>query len=488
MEKKSKNPMKRLLPLLLLPLLLISCGRTATVDEFDIVPEPVFMVKKEGTFTLNRSVAIATAGLGQNSPTAKYIMNSLRHLRLHPSLVSLSEESDIDLIINDTVNPELGDEGYLLEVRQSGIRLSANSETGLLYAYQTFLQMLPHDIETHRYRSLVLPECTILDYPRFPWRGVFLEGDRQRFGVKFIKKQLDIMAIYKMNQFLLQQPDSTSFANNNPADTSGGYDFTEHVYTPEEIADIIDYATALSISVHVGDSTLQWDDSILAPHSTLKGESLIISRKSMASAQQAARMGYRVIVCPDDHCRLDCYQADRRYQPAATEGLITLAQAYLFDPAPQGTNKYVEQNILGGQANLWTTHIASTSAAEYMLLPRMLAISESLWSPHDNKNWNHFRKKVEIQKQRLDDLKYSYCEGSFTPIFRATRVDSLTTNIAIETEVPSTYIFFTTDGSKPSRNSQVYIGPVNLHRGTHIKILPVYKDSERDSVYEYIIK
>ena len=67
-------------------------------------------------------------------------------------------------------------------------------------------------------------------------------------------------------------------------------------------------------------------------------------------------------------------------------------------------------------------------------------------------------------------------------------MDDHTTNIAIETEVPSTYIFYTTDGSTPSRNSQVYIGPVNLKRGTHIKILPVYKDQERDSVYEFIIK
>ena len=123
-----------------------------------------------------------------------------------------------------------------------------------------------------------------------------------------------------------------------------------------------------------------------------------------------------------------------------------------------------------------------------MLLPRLLAISESLWSPRDAKNWNHFRKKVELQKRRLDSKGYSYCEGSFTPLFRVTRVDDHTMNIAIETEVPSTYIFYTTDSTTPTRHSQVYLGPINLRRGTHIKIQPVYKDTERDSVYECVIK
>ena len=61
-------------------------------------------------------------------------------------------------------------------------------------------------------------------------------------------------------------------------------------------------------------------------------------------------------------------------------------------------------------------------------------------------------------------------------------------NIAIATEVPSTYIFYTTDMSTPTRRSAIYIGPINLASGTHIKLLPVYKGIERDSVYEFVIK
>ncbi len=473
--------------------LLAACGRTATVTQIDIIPEPVFQMQKEGSYTLDRSIAVSTQGLGQNSPTAKYIMNSLRHAHFRPSLVARSEESDIDLIINDTINPELGDEGYLLEVRQTGIRLSANTETGLFYAYQTFSQMVPSDVLEHTYSSITLPECTILDYPRFAWRGAHLDASTHHFPVKFIKKFLDLMATYKMNRFHwgLGDSDAPTLSPDSISDTTDSivYEDLDSKYTEEEIAEVVEYAASLGITVVPEEGMeMVWDDEYSETRPGEELKRIVAARTSLQAGQQAARAGCRVVMCPDEWCRLDFYQADRRYQPHATDGQITLAKAYEFDPAPQGTNKYVEQCILGGQCNLWTEFIETPSQAEYMLLPRLLAISESLWSPRDAKNWNHFRKKVELQKRRLDSKGYSYCEGSFTPLFRVTRVDDHTMNIAIETEVPSTYIFYTTDSTTPTRHSQVYLGPINLRRGTHIKIQPVYKDTERDSVYEFVIK
>ena len=616
--------LKKLFLYIIAVTLLAACGRSVTVTQIDIIPEPVFMVQKEGSYTLDRTVAVATQGLGQNSPTAKYIMNSLRHAHLRPTLVAQSEENDIELIINDTVNPELGDEGYLLEVRQTGIRLSANTETGLFYAYQTFSQMVPPDILEHTYSSITLPECTILDYPRFEWRGAHLDVCRHFFPVKFIKKYLDVMACYKMNRFHWHLTDDHgwrlpsdkypglntigSWRVNRDDQPWGQADPPEEdeersyggFYSKEEIADVVSYAASLGIEVipeielpghccailaaypqfscdnkapaipigpywppeeilcagndstllfikdildevmalfpsqyvHIGgdeavkdkwkscykcqhrmavehlrdEEQLQgwmmrqvadylrengktpigWDEAVdcggLGPNA------MITAWRSAQTGQNAARAGNKVIMCPTEYCYFDYYQADPRYQPKAIGGLITLAKAYSFDPAPIGTNNYVAESIVGGQCNLWTEFINTPSHAEYMLLPRLLAISECLWSPRDAKNWNRFRKKVELQKTRLNYKGYNYCEGSFTPLFRATLVDDHTMNIAIETEVPSTYIFYTTDSTTPNRRSQVYVGPINLRRGTHIKIQPVYKDKERDSVYEFVIK
>ena len=136
----------RLSLLLLSAVLLAGCGHKATVTELNIVPEPVFMVKKDGSYTLGANPSVCMVGLGQNSPTAKFVMKSLRSAHLHPSLVAADDDCDIKLVLNDTVNTEIGDEGYLLEVRPTGISLSANTEVGLFYAYQTLIQMLPADV------------------------------------------------------------------------------------------------------------------------------------------------------------------------------------------------------------------------------------------------------------------------------------------------------------------------------------------------------
>ena len=228
----------------------------------------------------------------------------------------------------------------------------------------------------------------------------------------------------------------------------------------------------------------QEDTSVITPNSSL----IVMAWRGQNIGIEAAKHGRHVIMCPTDYCYLDYYQANPLFQPKSIGGLVTLEKAYSFDPVPDSTPAEAAAFVIGGQCNLWTEYINTPSHAEYMLLPRMLAISECLWTPREKKDWSSFRRRVEDQKERLAARGYNYCEGSFEPHFTVRRVDDNTMNISISTEVPNTYIFYTTDSSTPTRKSPIYLGPINLARGTHIKILPVYKDQERDTVYEYVIK
>ena len=635
------NLMKRIYLLLLLAVALTGCGRRVAVKDVAVVPEPVFVLQKEGSYTLKDRPRISLTGIGQNAPTVRYILTSLRQARIHPTMVASGRSSDIYLEVLDTANPELGEEGYLLEVRSNGIHLSANTEKGLFYAYQTLVQLLPADVRRTRYSSISLPECTILDYPRFEWRGAHLDVCRHFFPAKFVKKYIDVMALYKLNRLHWHLTDDHGwrlpsekypklntigswrvYRDDQPwgeADppregerpTYGGF------YSKEDIADIVQYAAERGIEVvpeiempgHVSallaaypqmacdnypyrveigpywppkailclgkDSTIikldemldevmdlfpgryihlggdeafkdNWEQCLkcqrrirterlrdeddlqnwlmtrMAKRVAARGKQAIgwdeISETStewlgdpdttamrpvendstkrlivMAWRGQnlglaAAAQGQRVIMCPTDYCYLDYYQANPLFQPKAIGGLVTLEKAYSFDPVPDSVSDEVAAMVMGGQCNLWTEYINTPSHAEYMLLPRMLAISECLWSPREKKDWNSFRRRVEDQKERLAARGYNYCEGSFEPHFTVRRVDDNTMNISISTEVPNTYIFYTTDSSTPTRKSPIYLGPINLARGTHIKILPVYKDQERDTVYEYVIK
>lgn len=185
----------------LLLLLVTACGDNAVLTEYHIIPEPAYLVQKGRTFTLSTSTKLCFENLAQNSSTAKIITNTLRKKHVRPALIGQPTKNCITFTINDTVNTAIGDEGYLLQVKPEGIFISANTEAGIFYGFRTFIQMLPPDIQHRSYRRVTLPECTILDYPRYQWRGSHLDCCRHFFTVKEIKKHLDVMASYKFNRF-----------------------------------------------------------------------------------------------------------------------------------------------------------------------------------------------------------------------------------------------------------------------------------------------
>ena len=611
----------RILPFLLPLLLLSACTKTTHVNDLKIIPEPVSIEKGDNAFLLEDNISISISGLGQNSNTVKYILNSLRHARIQPNLVSHNEKSVMQIIVHDSLDLRLGDEGYHLEITPDGIVFSANTEQGLFYAYQTFIQMLPSDIVEHSYSTIELPLCNIVDYPRYPWRAVYLDVCSHYYSPNFIKKVIDIMANYKMNRLVWHLADDHGWripsqkypaldsvgawrVNRRHADwydtvvprpnekpTYGGF------YSKQDITDIVDYAASRNIEVIPSielpglcspilaaypqfscdsgdypipygayssttpilcagnDSTLLFLNNILdeitdlfpAKHIHIGGSEApldnwrscpkcrkrmmenhlthndqlfvwllrqaaqhlnklgrvpltwdlpdnatlipgaIVTAQSISSGIGAAQAGNQVVMCPPDYCLFSRYQANPDHQPRANDGITTLAHVYSFDPVPLSTPKFSASNIIGAQCLLTTEHFRTEDIAEYMLLPRLLAFSEALWSSGEGKNWNRFRRNVEEQKIRLRAKSYNYCEGSFMPIVHTRKIDNNTLSVTVSTEVPNTYIFYTTDGTTPSRNSQVYVSPIQINPNTTLKILSVYHDKQQDSVYEYIL-
>ena len=88
------------------------------------------------------------------------------------------------------------DEGYRMDVTSSAVDLSAHTPAGLFYGLQTLRQLLPVDSE-----DWSMPAVVIEDAPRFRYRGMHLDVGRHFFPVTFIKKYIDLLALYKMNTF-----------------------------------------------------------------------------------------------------------------------------------------------------------------------------------------------------------------------------------------------------------------------------------------------
>ena len=101
---------------------------------------------------------------------------------------------------------EMAPESYRLEVNENGIRVTASDEAGEFYAMQTILQMISESEGMKRIRC-----CRITDYPRFPYRGLHFDVSRHFRSVEFLKKQIDAMAMFKMNRMHIHLTDAAGW-------------------------------------------------------------------------------------------------------------------------------------------------------------------------------------------------------------------------------------------------------------------------------------
>lgn len=196
----------------------------------DVVPLPAEIVMKEGTYCYD----------GTPSVKVKYVKKN-----------------------------EYGPESYTMKITRKGILIEAVDEAGAFYARQTLAQM------TRDGKVTELPCCEIADFPRFGYRGLHVDVSRHFRSLDFLKKQIDAMALFKMNrmhihltdaagwrmqidayprltQFAAWRPQPTwkewwegdrLYAEEGSPDAHGGY------YTKDEMRELVEYARERHIEV-----------------------------------------------------------------------------------------------------------------------------------------------------------------------------------------------------------------------------------------------
>ncbi|MGZ3852182.1 MAG: beta-N-acetylhexosaminidase [Flavisolibacter sp.] len=203
-----------------------------------------------------------------------------------------------------------------------------------------------------------------------------------------------------------------------------------------------------------GKKFIGWDEILMG--GGLPSDAAVMSWRGMKGGIEAAKGGHEVVMSPSDFAYIDYMQGDVALEPRIYSSL-SLTKTYQFDPLPEGVDpKY----ILGGQANLWTEQVYNMRHAEYMTYPRALAISESVWSPKEKKEWNHFYKKVETHFGRMDEAEIKYAPSVYEPKFELSRSQNGQLQIAIETEVPDVSVHYTFDNSFPDYFYPVYKDPL----------------------------
>ena len=507
-----------------------------------VVPQPVQMEVGRGVFDLDADTRIMLSN-PTNFEVQQLTESWARPIRATSGfnllLVDAPDDAPSNMITlrlsQDAPHPV---EGYRLNVTSDAVTVEAKTPTGLFYGLQTLTQLLFGDHTS----GWSVPVVQIVDAPRFAYRGMHLDVGRHFFPVAFIKKYIDLLAMYKMNKFHWHLTDDQGWRieiKKYPKLTEIGAYRQETVmgknferfdrpyigdgkphggfYTQEEVREVVAYARARYIDVipeiempghataalaaypefactdgpfdvpttwgifedvfcpkeetfqfledvltevialfpsqyiHIGgdevpkvrwqesevaqevisregladedelqsyfikriESFLQaqgrrligWDEILeggLAPDAT------VMSWRGMEGGIEAAREGHDVIMTPTSHCYFDYYQADPEQEPLAIRGLTPLEKVYSFEPVPEMLSAEDAEHILGAQGNVWTEYMATTDYVEYMVFPRMLALSEVVWSPADLRNWEDFVQRLPDHLRHLDALGVNY--------------------------------------------------------------------------------
>lgn len=159
---------------------------------------------------------------------------------------------------------------YKLTIDETGILIKAHNPEAMISGIYTLIQLalLQED-------PLSLPQLVIQDKPRFKYRGLHLDVSRHFMPLSFLKKYIDVMALYKFNYFhwhltdgagwrleIKQYPELTQKAawrthslwkewwNNGrqyieqgAPNASGGF------YTQDQARELVQYATRKGITI-----------------------------------------------------------------------------------------------------------------------------------------------------------------------------------------------------------------------------------------------
>ncbi len=582
---------------------------SSLAQEYNIIPFPAQLNVGKEQLELNADITIINTQ-DESRVVAELLAQYLQERKIKSS-INNSPKDNQQIVLQLINEASLSEEGYILLVNKNGISLLANTSAGLFYATQTLMQMLPPTNNG----KLAIQHVQITDQPRFAWRGLHLDVSRHFFSIDFIKKYIDLMAMYKMNTFhwhltedqgwrieikkypLLteigsQRKETILEKNFNPykgdGKAYGGF------YTQEEIKEVVAYAADRYITVvpeiempghalaalagypHLGctggpyevgtvwgvyddvfcagnDSTFIFLQDILdevmalfpstyihiggdecpktrwkectkcqarikaegladehelqsyfiqrvEKHLNNKGRKLIgwdeilegglapnatvMSWRGEAGGIQAAQAGHQVVMTPSFVMYFDHYQGDPAQEPLAICCYSDLQKVYRYEPVPASLNEEEAERVLGAQANVWTEYMKTEAHVEYMVLPRMLALSETVWTDPARKNWTNFQKRLPHHFEMLSNKSVNFRIPEPAGPGREMVIMNESTEITFMAPFKQAQIYYTDNGTRPTSMSKKYEGPIKitLERGEKKTIQAITIYDERQSI------
>ena len=221
-----------------------------------------------------------------------------------------------------------------------------------------------------------------------------------------------------------------------------------------------------------GKRMLGWDE-ILEGGGLPKGTS-VMSWRGIKGGVEAAKLGHEVVMTPNDNVYVDLMQGDIALEPPVYR-TVRLTDSYAFNPVPDGVDAKL---VKGGQANMWSEQLYNYRHLQYMMWPRALAISESLWSTNENKNWDNFISRVEEHMARFDVADKKYAPSMYEAIVKVTKNAKGELFVELKNEISGLKIHYSFDNSYPDNHYPSASGLVAVPKDAELMRIVSYRGSK----------
>ncbi|MDB5090072.1 MAG: beta-N-acetylhexosaminidase [Mucilaginibacter sp.] len=557
-----------------------------------IIPAPVSLKKSAGEFVLSQETSLLADSVTNKAVVFlhDYLQNkAMLKVRLKPNSGAATANS---IVLTSKGADNLPEGGYNLTITPQQITITGKG-AGLFYGIQSLIQLIPGD----KGAIAKLPCLQIDDYPRFGYRGLMLDVGRHFFSVEFVKKYIDLMAAYKLNNFhwhltddqgwrieIKKYPKLTQISSQRAQTVIGNYhdrtpqqfDNTPYggYYTQDQIRDVVKYAADRYINIvpeiempghseavlaaypefscdpslttykvaetwgvfhniyepsdktfsflqdvltevmalfpskyiHIGGdevpkdawkksefcqklikklklkneeelqsyfiqriekfvnskgrSIIGWDEILeggLSPNAT------VMSWRGEAGGIAAAKQNHNVVMTPGSGGLYIDHAQGKENEPLSIGGNEPLTKIYSYNPTPVELTADQQKYIMGVQANLWTEYIPTENKVEYMILPRILALSEVAWTPLANKNYTDFANTrlpghlAWFDKNNLD-YRVPTAIGAKDTIMFGNQL-----NVKLKPSVEGAKVYYTIDGYNPRETDIEYTTPMTYN-------------------------
>jgi hexosaminidase len=223
-----------------------------------------------------------------------------------------------------------------------------------------------------------------------------------------------------------------------------------------------------------GKKLIGWDEILeggITPNST------IMSWRGEKGGIEAAKHGNEVVMSPTTYMYFDYGQNPQPHnplEPLMIGGYLPLEKVYSYNPLSSELTPEQHKLILGPQGNLWTEYVTTPQKVEYMLFPRLIALSEIGWTPYARKNYQSFEARLARHFSILDskDINYRIPEPKGLEATSLVKQGGKAV-LTLSSVVPDSQIRYTLDGHLPDETTDLYTKPLEIPTGRKIKIMAI---------------